>query len=311
VEYAAAVGRRLGDRVKHWTTHNEPWCIATLGHETGAQAPGHEDPAEALRVAHHLLLSHGWAVKALRTIAPAAELGIVLNLVPAWAATPSEADRDAQRRFDGLFNRWYLDPLYRGEYPADAVHDRVRRGHLAGPVLPFVKDGDMQAIAETIDFLGVNYYSRVVVKAGADGEPEAVPAVPKEELTDMGWEVFPGGLYDLLLRLKSEYAPQKIYITENGAAYSDGAAGGRIIDRRRIDYLHGHLLSAHRALSEGVPLRGYFAWSLLDNFEWSHGYEMRFGLFHVDYKTQRRSPKESANWYRSIIAANAVAEPAQ
>jgi beta-glucosidase len=309
VDYAAAVAGRLGDRVRHWATHNEPWCTATLGHEEGEHAPGHRDPAEALRVAHHVLLSHGWAVKALRESVPGSEVGIVLNLSPAWPASESEADSETARRFDGFFNRWYLNPIFRGRYPEDAIADRVRRGHLTGPDLPFVRPGDLEAVSLPLDFLGLNYYSRTAVRAGEGGDPVGVCLVPREELTDMGWEVFPQGLYDTLLRLKREYGPPKIYVTENGAAYSDGPdSEGRISDLRRVDYLLGHFEAAHRALADGVPLSGYFVWSLLDNFEWAHGYTKRFGLYWVDYDTQRRVPKRSAFWYKKVVAANAVDE---
>jgi len=312
VDYAAAVVARLGDRVRSWATHNEPWCIATLGHEEGAHAPGHRDPQLALRAAHHLLLSHGRAAAVIRAMSDEARVGIVLNLTPAVPVDPeSPADRDAVRRFDGLFNRWYLDPLFRGMYPADTVADRVHRGHLESEVLPFVEPGDMDAIATPIDWLGVNYYSRVILRARPDGEPEAVPAGPPETLTDMGWEVHPEGLDPLLLRLHREYAPPAIYITENGAAYTDPKdADGRVADRRRIAFLRGHLLAAHRAVTAGVPLRGYFVWSLLDNFEWGYGYTKRFGLFDVDFATQKRTPKESAFWYRDAVAANGIADPA-
>lgn len=307
VEYTRAAARRLGDRVPFWVTHNEPWCIATLGHEEGHHAPGHRDPAEALRVAHHVLLSHGWAAAALRQDSPRSKVGIVLNLVPVWPASPDAADSEAARRFDGFFNRWYLDPLFRGHYPEDATEDRLRRGHLETQDLPFAEPGDLETIAAPLDFLGVNYYSRVVVKADEKGEPVAFPPVPEEELTDMHWEVFPRGLYDLLVRIKKEYNPADIYITENGAAYSDGPdATGRIADGRRIEYLRSHLTAAHRAISEGVPLRGYFVWSLLDNFEWAHGFTKRFGLYWVDFDSQQRIPKDSAFWYRDVIAANAI-----
>ena len=305
--YAGVVSARLGDRVKHWTTHNEPWCIAILGHEAGEQAPGHRDPAEALRVAHHVLLSHGWAAEAVRRHSPGSEVGIVQIHSPVTPATSSEADRDAERRFDGAFNRWYLDPVFRGEYPSDAVADRVRRGHLASPELPFVRDGDMRAIATPIDFLGLNYYSRTVVRADAAGEPVSVPRGTDRERTDMGWEVYPQGLHDALLRVTRDYAPRKLYVTENGAAYTDPSdATGRIADSRRIEYLHLHLESARRAIADGVPLCGYFAWSMLDNFEWSHGYAKRFGLFDVDFNTQRRRPRDSAHWFRLVVAARAV-----
>ena len=307
VEYTAAVATRLAGRVKHWVTHNEPWCIAVLGHEVGEHAPGHTNGAEALRVAHHVLLSHGWATAELRRLVPGAEVGIALNLTPASPASPSEADRDAARNFDGFFNRWYLDPIFRGRYPEDAITDRIRQGHLTGPVLPFVEQGDMATIATPIDFLGVNYYTRAVLRGGARGERVAVEMGPEEARTAMGWEIFPQGLSDLLIRLQREYRPSKLYLTENGAAFADQAdAAGRIADPRRIAYLQSHLLAAHRAIHDGAALRGYFAWSLLDNFEWAQGFAKRFGLYWVNYETQQRLPKDSARWYRDVIAANAV-----
>lgn len=307
VDYAAAVAHRLGDRVRRWTTHNEPWCAATLGHEEGHHAPGHRDPAEALRAGHHLLLSHGWAVDALRREAPGAEVGIVLIHSPAHPASGSEADRDAARWFDGFFNRWYLDPVFRGAYPADAVADRVAAGHLPGPELPFVRDGDLAAVARPLDFLGLNYYSRVVLRAGPDGRREAVQPAAREDRTEMGWECYPAGLRESLLRVHRDYAPRTIFITENGAAYADAAdPQGRIVDTRRIAYLRGHLRAAHEAIAQGAPLAGYFLWSLLDNFEWAHGYAKRFGLFAVEPATRRRLPKASASWYHGVVAANAV-----
>jgi beta-glucosidase len=307
-DYAAAVAKRLGDRVHDWVTHNEPWCASTLGHESGEHAPGHRDPAEALQVAHHLLLSHGLAVPALRKYAPGAETGIVLNLTPAEPASGNEADRDAARWFDGYFNRWFLDPLFKGHYPADSIEDRFRRGHLKAPVLPFVSEGDLEVIRTPADFLGVNYYSRVVMQDGP-GEPKAVTPAPEDALTDMGWEVYPQGLYDTLTRVHSEYRPGRIYITENGAAFPDvpGPAGS-VPDGRRIEYLRAHLQAAHRAMAAGVPLAGYFVWSLLDNFEWAHGYEKRFGLHRVDFPTLARTPKDSAKWYREAIRNQRVDE---
>ncbi len=311
VHYADLVSARLGDRVRHWTTHNEPWCIATLGHEQADHAPGLRDPALALRAAHHLLLAHGLAVPVIRANAPGADVGIVLILTPPEPATASEADRDASRWFDGFFNRWYLDPLYRGAYPADAIADRVARGHLPDGELPFVQPGDLARIAVATDFLGVNYYSRAVVRsepaAEAGGPPRPIQVVPDGPCTDMGWEVWPTGLHDLLLRVHREYRPGRIYITENGAAYTDPPdVDGRIVDTRRIAYLRAHLLAVHRALAAGVPVAGYFHWSLLDNFEWGHGYSQRFGLVDVDFTTQRRTPRASAHFYRDVARANAI-----
>jgi beta-glucosidase len=310
VDFAACVSMRLGDRVRRWATHNEPWCIATLGHEEGTHAPGLRDPALGLAAAHHLLLSHGWAAPEIRRNAPGAEVGIVLNLVPAEPASGSEADLDAARSFDGAFNRWYLDPLFRGEYPADAVADRIALGHLPPDGLPFLERGDLAAISAPLDFLGVNYYSRCVVRAGpwAPGRPARPVQVPQPgPPTDMGWEVHPRGLYDVLRRVHLDYRPPRIYVTENGAAYGDPPGpDGRIRDERRLAYLLGHLRAAARAIGDGVPLAGYFHWSLLDNFEWGHGYTKRFGLVWVDFATQRRVPKDSASWYRDVIASNAV-----
>ena len=306
-EYAAVVANRLGDRVHHWITHNEPWCVSVLGHEAGEHAPGHRDPAETLRVAHHVLLSHAWAANAVRQNAPGSEVGITLNLTPGVPASESDADRLAAQRFDGMFNRWFLDPLFRGSYPADTVADRVRRGHLVDTDLPFVQDGDLEAIATPMDFLGINYYSRVIVRADAEGDPVAVPLHPQTKRTEMGWEIFPHGLHELLVRIWREYRPPKIYITENGAAFADQVdPGGRVPDARRIEFLRGHFTAAHRALADGVPLHGYFVWSLLDNFEWAHGYAKRFGLYWVDFATQQRIAKESAFWYREVAAASAV-----
>lgn len=308
VEYTDAVSIRLGDRVRHWTTHNEPWCIATLGHEEGHHAPGHRDAPEALRVAHHVMLSHGWATQVLRRNVPEAKVGITLNLVPAEPLSSDDSgDQDAARWFDGFFNRWFLDPLFRGHYPEDAIADRVHRGHLEAPELPFLHAGDLEAISVPVDFLGVNYYSRVVMRAGDNGGPEAQTMAPEEDLTDMGWEVYPQGLHDLLVRVNRDYGPRRIYITENGAAYSDGPDdNGHIPDTRRIDYLQSHFAAAHRAIADGVPLHGYFIWSLLDNFEWAHGYDRRFGLYWVDFETRQRLPKDSAFWYHDVIATNAV-----
>lgn len=307
VEYATVVAGRLGDRVRHWTTHNEPWCVATLGYEEGPHAPGHRNPEEALRAAHHLLLSHGRAAAEIRRIVPGAKVGIVLNLSPAWPATESEGDVDAARWFDGFFNRWYLDPLFRGEYPEDAIADRVARGQLPEGELPFLREGDLEEIRIPLDYLGINYYSRTMLRKDAHGKPVGVAAVPKEELDEMGWELFPRGLYDTLLRVHREYAPPAIYITENGTALPDAPdEEGRVRDVRRIEYMNSHLAEAHRALQSGVPLRGYFAWSLLDNFEWGYGYGKRFGLFRVDFESGKRTAKESARWYRDTVAAKAI-----
>ncbi|HSG27018.1 MAG TPA: family 1 glycosylhydrolase, partial [Candidatus Krumholzibacterium sp.] len=270
-------------------------------------APGHRDPAQALSAAHHVMLSHGMALEEIRRQVSGCRAGIVLNLVPVHAASESEEDLDAARWFDGIINRWYCDPIFKGSYPEDTIEDRVSRGHLPAAGLPFLKGGDLDIISVPIDFLGLNYYTRVIMKSRPDGGPVEVKGAPGEDLTDMGWEVYPEGLYELLKRLSDDYGPEKIYITENGAAFPDEPdSTGRIRDLRRIDYIRGHLEAACRALNDGVKLGGYFAWSLMDNFEWAHGYTKRFGLYRVDFGSMERSPRDSAYYYRDIIASKAV-----
>jgi beta-glucosidase len=315
VDYAAIMAERLGDRVKDWTTHNEPWCIAHLGYELGKHAPGIRDPAASLAARHHLLLSHGWAVDALRSHVPDADVGIVLNLVPGFPASPSQADRDAHRSHDAHFNRWFLDPLFGRGYPTDGVADRRTWGHLPaeGP-LPFVEPGDMDAIAAPIDYLGVNYYSRGVIRssavAEADNAPRTVHVAPASEHTDMGWEVYPKALTGLLTRLHQDYAPPVIYITECGAAFETGPiADGSVPDARRTAFLAGHFEAAQAAIDQDVPLGGFFVWSLLDNFEWDQGYLKRFGIVWVDYETQERTLKDSALFYRDVIARHGLPTP--
>lgn len=308
VEYADLISRHLGDRVPIWITHNEPWCIAFLGYEKGEHAPGRRDdwPA-ALATAHHVLLSHGWSVPVLRRNSPQAEVGIALNFTPPEPASPSLADREAARRFDGYFHRWFLDPLYGRHYPADMVAEYVREGFLPPEGMPFLDEGDLEAIAAPLDFLGVNYYTRTIVRDEAAKEnlpPTRFPA-PDSELSGMGWEVYPEGLYALLNRLHFEYRPPKLYVTENGVSYSERPdQSGRIDDTCRIRYIQEHLRAAHGALENGVPLAGYFYWSFMDNFEWAKGYTQRFGLVWVDFETQERLPKMSAHWYARTIREN-------
>jgi beta-glucosidase len=304
VEYAEVVSRSLGDRVQHWITLNEPWVSAFVGYLEGRHAPGHTDLDEALAAAHHLLLAHGRSVPAIRRNCPGAEVGITLNLSPHTPASPSAADRAAAWAGDGRLNRWFLDPIAARGYPADMVHHYARPMH-------FVQDGDLDQIAVPIDFLGVNYYSRSVVRSKVlpddQNQPRTVFTNPNR--TEMGWEVYPEGLYDLMGRLHFGYRFPALYITENGAAYPDQVGPDRHVDDPlRIAYLREHLVAAARAIAMGVPLRGYFAWSLMDNFEWAHGYSKRFGLIYVDYPTQHRVPKASAHWYRCVIAANAVVD---
>jgi beta-glucosidase len=291
VDYADTMGRRFGDRVKAIATHNEPWVVATLGHEHGIFAPGMKDRRTSLQVAHHLLVSHGLAVQALRASGVKAALGIVLNQGPVEPASHSEADRSRAKLEDGLLIRWYMDPLFRGHYPEDVL------AHL-GAQAPTVRTGDMALIRTPLDFLGLNYYTRSVVGSAHDTPP------PAAEVTDMGWEVYPQGLTDLLLRLDSDYPLPPVYITENGAAYPEGPDDAGVVhDASRTDYLRRHIEATRQAIVRGVDVRGYFVWSLFDNFEWAFGYTKRFGTVYVDYGTQKRTPKESAWWYRDFVAA--------
>jgi beta-glucosidase len=302
-EYAALVADALGDGVAQWITHNEPWVVTFLGHVEGVMAPGVRDWPTALRVAHHLLLSHGRALEALRE-RTAAPVGITLNLTPARPASADAGDVAAAVRLDGHSNRWFLDPVLTGAYPADMLEryrDRV------GP-LDAVRDGDLEAIGAPIDFLGVNYYFPVAVRAApGEGPLEARTVDPSPPLTAMGWPIEPAALHELLLRLRSDYGDVPIAITENGAAFDDPPpAAGVVEDPDRVAFLDGHLRAVARAVADGVDVRRYFAWSLLDNFEWHHGYAKRFGIVRVDYETQQRVPKRSALWYRDLILHRAT-----
>lgn len=313
VHYADLVSRRLGDRVKHWITHNEPWCAAFLGHENGHHAPGHTDFGEALAAAHHILLSHGRAVPVIRGNVPDARVGITLNLVPGYPASPSDADRDATRHFDGFFNRWFLDPCHGRPYPADMVADYQAAGRLPAGPIPFLRDGDLADIGAETDFLGVNYYSRAILRSGSTPEAENAPRtlheVGDQERTDMGWEVWADGLRVLLTRLAADYPVPSIVLTECGSAWPDTVDDdGRIRDPRRRAFLHDHLEACLRARDAGAPVDGFFAWSLMDNFEWAHGYKMRFGLVRVDYETLERTVKDSGRWY-ARVARDGVLHP--
>ncbi|HEY1091608.1 MAG TPA: GH1 family beta-glucosidase [Burkholderiaceae bacterium] len=289
-DYAAEVARRFGDRLTRIATLNEPWCVATLGYETAQFAPGLTSRAAASQVSHHLLMAHGAAIAAMRaeTKTP---LGIVLNHTPSFPAEPNEADRRAARIDDGLNVRWYMDPIFRGSYPADVIE------HL-GADAPKIEPQDLALIQQPIDFLGVNFYTRSFIST----QHPAVPAPGRLGFTDMGWEIYPKALTQHLVRITREYSPPPIYITENGMANADAVENGRVADTERVDYLREHLKALAKAVDLGVDVRGYFYWSLLDNFEWNSGYTKRFGLFHVDYATQERLAKDSAHWYRDFIA---------
>ncbi|HYO56953.1 GH1 family beta-glucosidase [Archangium sp.] len=291
-DYAEVVARRLGDRVASICTLNEPWVVATLGHEKGIFAPGLTDRWLAAQVSHHLLMAHGLAVKAMRALVPRVQLGIVLNLAPSDPARENAADRAKAHLEDGLLVRWYMDPLFRGRYPQDVLE------HL-GTDGPDVKLEELTLIREPLDFLGINYYTRNFIHA----EDPNAKAPGKMGFTDMGWEVYPQGLTDLLLRLARDYSLPPLYITENGAAFVDRLEGDTVHDPERVSYLEQHIAAMSAARDQGVDIRGYFAWSFLDNFEWASGYQKRFGLVYVDFDTQRRVLKDSARWYRDFIAS--------
>ena len=292
VAYALEVTRRFGRYTRSLCTHNEPWVVAILGHELGVFAPGLKSRKTAMQVAHHLLLSHGMALEAIRKAGTEMELGIVLNLSPIYPASDSEADVQKARMDDGLNARWYLDPLFHGRYPKDVL------SHLGDDVPSFSAE-DMATIAQPLDYLGVNYYTR---NFSSTGNPWDVRSTGNE-VTDMGWEVYPQGLTELLCRLHKDYPVKCLRVTENGAAFKDEMVAGEVNDERREAYLREHILATRHAMEQGVPVDAYFAWSLMDNFEWASGYEKRFGLIHVDYSTLKRTLKRSARWYQQFLKA--------
>jgi beta-glucosidase len=297
VELADAMTRTLGDRVKHWITHNEPWCTAIIGNFEGWHAPGLTDFKTALQVSHHVLLSHGKAVPVIRANVPHASVGISLSLHPLRPASDSERDIAAMQRHDGLRYRWFLDPLYGRGYPASTLEQ-------VGADAPVVLPGDLEAIAAPTDFLGVNYYFPETIADDPDHAPLAARVLPPGggDITGMGWPVEPQGMAELLARVENDYHPGPIYVTENGSCYEDTVdADGNVKDTERRDYLVRHLGALRQAIADGVPVQGYFAWSLVDNFEWAEGYQKRFGLVHIDYTTQQRRLKDSAKWYRSFL----------
>jgi beta-glucosidase len=315
--YAALTHDKLHDRIRHWTTLNEPWCSAFLGYAAGAHAPGRTEPAAALAAAHHLLLGHGLAVSAMREQDRDSQLGITVNLTPVDPATDDLADVDAARRVDAVSNRMFLDPLLRGRYPDD-----LRADVAAVSDFGFVRPGDEAAIAAPLDFLGVNYYFRAVVRANAGalvrdpharawvGSTDVEPVHTGLPTTAMGWEIDPSGLYDVLTWVHRDYGPLPIYVTENGAAFDDTVdEDGTIPDHDRIAFLDSHFRAVLQAIDGGADVRGYFVWSLLDNLEWAYGYGKRFGLIHVDYATQTRTPKASARWFAEVTRRNGLTEP--
>ncbi|MEU4480252.1 GH1 family beta-glucosidase [Micromonospora sp. NPDC023966] len=318
-DYAVGIVGALGDRVHTWTTLNEPWCSAYLGYASGVHAPGRTEPAAALAAVHHLNLAHGLAGRRVRELAPAALLSVTLNLHVIRPASDSAADHDAVRRIDALANRAFLGPMLTGGYPADLLADTA-----AVTDWSFVQDGDERTAAVPLDVLGVNYYSSTLVRAwdgtsprsdadghGASAHTPWVGAGDVDFLpqpgphTAMGWNIDPGGMSELLLRLHREHPDQPLMITENGAAFEDVVSpDGAVHDDRRVDYLRRHVGAVADAIAAGADVRGYFVWSLLDNFEWAYGYDRRFGIIRVDYETQARTWKDSAHWYRRLATTN-------
>lgn len=290
VEYAREVNRRFGDKLTSICTHNEPWVIAILGHEVGNFAPGIKSRKTAMQVSHNLLKSHGAALRALRADGCVSELGIVLNMSPIYPATDSPEDIEKAKLDDGLIVRWYMDPLLKGTYPQDVLD-------YLGEDCPAYTETEMELIAQPNDFIGVNYYTR---NFSSNGNPWDVESTGNL-VTDMGWEVYPEGLTELLVRLHSDYRVKKFWVTENGAAFKDTMEEGFVDDQDRVSYLRDHIQATARAKQHGVPVEAYFAWSLFDNFEWASGYEKRFGIYHVDYTTGKRTAKASANWYKEFL----------
>jgi len=313
-EYAARAVEALGDRVAGWITLNEPWCSAFLGYAAGIHAPGRRDPAASLAAAHHLNLAHGLAVPEIRRAASNdPTVAITLNLHVVRPAEDEDGGGEAVRRVDAIGNRIFLDPVLHGRYPQDLLDDQRAISDFG-----FVRPGDLELIHQPIDLLGVNYYStsRVRLAPGAPGSP-AFPSTAGIEwlpepgpLTEMGWNIDPSGLEELLVRSHEEFGIP-LAVTENGAAFPDRVTDGAVHDPARIDYLHRHLAACRRAIDRGVDLRGYFVWSLLDNFEWSFGFSKRFGIVRVDYATQERIPKDSARWFAEVAATRALPDPAE
>lgn len=297
-EYTGVVADALGDRVSHWITHNEPWVASMLGYQEGIFAPGVRDWAKALRAAHHILVSHGLATRELRRRVPDAKVGIALDCRPASPASDDPADVAACRHFDGYRNRWFFDPVLGLGYPEDMIDDFMEAGRLDHHM---IEPGDFATIAAPIDFLGLNFYTSLRIAAGAEETEDTgvTPGAPSRDgHTEMGWPNTPEALTAYLHHIDDTYGPPSIVITENGASYSDPPDAD---DRRRIDYLDTHIDAVMRARDEGVPVDGYFVWSLLDNLEWTSGFSQRFGLVWVDHQTGERTPKASYGWYRNRI----------
>ncbi len=301
-DYAAAVARKLGDRVEFWATMNEPQVFAMLGYFIGLHAPGVMDPVKYLAVSHHINLAHGAGVTAIRSECPQPQVGTVLQIPPIYPRSDSDEDQEAAQIMDSFLNRWYAEPVLLGRYPSDILE-------LIKPFEPPIQEGDLERIHQPLDFAGLNLYTRLfayhdpnvpVARAMADEDHR----IPGATYTDFGWEVYPRAIYESLKRFKDEWGDPPVYITENGRSREDVLVDGKVNDPERIEYLAAYLAQVRKAMDEGVKVRGYFLWSFMDNFEWAEGYTKRFGIVHVDFDTRVRTPKASAHWYRDLIARN-------
>ena len=301
LDYTNIVSKEYGDKIKYWITHNEPWVISNCGYKDGIHAPGEQLFYESLKVNHNLLVSHGQSVPIIRNNSINSQVGIVLNLTPGMPASRSDVDARATKLFNQFFNDWFLDPLYGKGYPKEVADHWVDKGLFDG--VDFVKEGDYKIISEPTDFLGINYYSRGIIRCEDTSEEDNLPIeiIPGDK-TDFEWEVFPDGLRDILLDVHNRYKPGSIYITENGCAYDyPKSDDGSINDKRRVEYLETHIEACREAVDSGVPLDGYMHWSLMDNFEWAEGYCKKFGLIGVDFQSLERTPKQSFWRYKEII----------
>jgi beta-glucosidase len=297
-KYCDAISARLGSKVDAYTTLNEPFCAGYLSYELGIHAPGLTGKKNGRQASHHLLLAHGLAMQVLRKNCPDADLGIVINIHPGYPQTDSAADIEATKMGGEYLFYWYLDPLLKQCYPS--VMDK-----LTDAEKPDIQDGDMAIIGQPLDFIGMNYYTRNVYTMDDNGWFSIVPP-PAGNLTEMGWEIVPGAMTDMLVSLNNEYPLPPMFITENGAAMPDKLVGKQVDDQDRIDYFQSHFLAVHNAMEQGVNIKGYFAWSLLDNFEWAEGYSKRFGLIYIDYETQERIWKDSAIAYKNMLTSRAL-----
>ena len=303
LDYSSIVTKEFGDKVKYWITHNEPWVIANLGYNNGTHAPGSSNFYKSLEVSHNLLLSHGKAIPIIKSNSNQSSVGIVLNLSPGMPASKSSEDLKATKLFNQYFNEWYLYPLYGKNYPKDITADWLQKGLINS--IDFNKEGDLEIISRQADFLGINYYSRAIIRSEEIPEEENLPIeLVAGDKTDFEWEVYPDGLRDLLIDVDQKYNPKSIFVTENGCAYDYPKEDGAVNDIRRVKYLDSHIMACKEAVEKGVCLDGYMHWSLLDNFEWAEGYSKKFGLVHIDFDTQERTPKKSFWAYKNLIEKN-------